>query len=230
MAMILVRRFLHAYVESGPMGLCVAVYRKVTKPLRRSRGSVANRGSSVVADGADAAVQDRAVPLVHPFDMEYGTETSGLITGEELVSGRWNDLWNTAYYGISPSGFNQMLQALDFDWGRFTFVDMGSGKGRALLLASRFPFRQIVGVEIAPELSETAAANIQRFSAFWQRCREIESRTGDAAEFAYPTGFFCFVPLSAFSWAGAEAAPEEPGAQSDCRASGGLCGVCESGV
>ena len=188
MAMILVRRFLHAYVESGPKGLCAAIYRKATKLLQHSSGSVPNGGSSLAVDVADRAVPARAVPLVHPFDMEYGTETSGLITGEELVSGRWNDLWNTAYYGISPSGFNQMLQALDLDWRRFTFVDMGSGKGRALLLASRFPFRRIVGVEIAPELSQTATANIRCFSASWQRCREIEACTGDAAEFVYPAG------------------------------------------
>ena len=190
MAIILVRRFLHAYVEGGPKGLCAAIYHKVTKPLRRSRESAANGRSTQVVGGADGAVKSNAVASVHPFDLEYGTETSGLITGEELVSGRWNDLWNTAYYGISPSGFNQMLQALDLDWGRFTFVDMGSGKGRALLLGSRFPFRRIVGVEIAPELAKTAEANIERFSAPWQRCREIEVRTGDAAEFAYPAGSF----------------------------------------
>jgi SAM-dependent methyltransferase len=188
MAMIiLVRRFLHAYVEGGPGWLCRAVYRKATQPLRRSRGSAAEAGSLPGVDGANAAA---GVPLAHPFDLEYGTDTSGLIPGEQLVSGRWNDLWNTAYYGISPSGFNQMMQALDLDWQRFMFVDLGSGKGRALLLASRFPFRRIVGVEIAPELSEVATANIGRFAALWQTCREIESRIGDAAEFVYPAGPF----------------------------------------
>jgi SAM-dependent methyltransferase len=186
MAMILVRRFLHAYVESGPGGLCRAVYRKVTQPLRRSRGSVSDGGSLPAANGANAA----AVPSAHPFDLEYGTDTGGLIPGEQLVSGRRNDLWNTAYYGISPSGFNQMMQAMDLDWDRFTFVDLGSGKGRALLLASRYPFRRIVGVEIAPELSEVAAANIQRFAAPWRTCHEIESCNGDAAEFVYPAGPF----------------------------------------
>jgi hypothetical protein len=190
MAMILVRRFLHAYVEGGPKGVCAAVYRKLAQPLRRSRGGVADRGSSLVVDGADVALKDKVIPPMHPFDVEYGTETSGLITGEELVSGRWNDLWNTAYYGISPSGFNQMFEALNLDWARFMFVDLGSGKGRALLLASRFPFRRIVGVEIVPELSEAAAANVGRFSAPWQACHEIETRTEDAAEFVYPAGPF----------------------------------------
>src|ERR1700728_2166573 len=188
MAIILVRRFLHAYVEGGPKGLCAAIYHKVTKPLRRSRESAANGRSTQVVGGADGAAKSNAVASVHPFDLEYGTETSGLITGEELVSGRWNDLWNTAYYGISPSGLTQMLEALDLDWPRFTFVDLGSGKGRALLLASRFPFRQIVGVEISPDLSNVATTNIERFSAPWQTCHEIEPRVGDAAEFAYPSG------------------------------------------
>jgi SAM-dependent methyltransferase len=187
MAMILVRRLLHAYVESGPKGLCAAIYRKVTEPVR---SRLVNRGSTMVGHGADVVSKRTAIPDVHPFDLEYGTDTSGLITGEDLSSGRWNDLWNTAYYGISPSGFDQMFEALGLDWDRFTFVDLGSGKGRALLLASRFPFRRVVGVEIAPELSEVAAANIERFSAPWQMCREMEARSGDAAEFDYPAGPF----------------------------------------
>lgn len=194
--MIVVRRFLHAYVESGAGGLCRAVYRKVTQPLRRSHGNASDGGSLPAVDGANAAT----VPSAHPFDLEYGTDTGGLITGEQLVSGRWNDLWNTAYYGISPSGFNQMMRALDLDWQRFTFVDLGSGKGRALLLASRYPFRRIVGVEIAPELSEVATANIQRFAAPWRMCREIEAHTGDAAEFVYPAGplvLFLYQPFLA---------------------------------
>lgn len=187
MAMILVRRFLHAYVESGAGGLCRAVYRKMTQPLRRSGVSASDGGSLPAVEGARAVA---GVLSAHPFDLEHGTDTSGLIPGEQLVSGRRNDLWNSAYYGISPSGFKQMMEALALDWQRFTFVDLGSGKGRALLLASRFPFRKIVGVEIAPELSEIAVANIQRFAAPWRRGGEIEAYTGDAAEFAYPAGPF----------------------------------------
>ena len=187
MAMILVRRFLHAYVEGGARGLCAAIYRKVAGSRRGSGERVVSSGSPAV-EGGNARAGDKVVLLRHPFDLEYGTDTGGLIPGEQLVSGRRNDLWNTAYYGISPSGFNQMMEALDLDWQRFTFVDLGSGKGRALLLASRYPFRRIVGVEIAPELSEVAAANVHRFAASWQTCRAIEAHTGDAAEFVYPAG------------------------------------------
>jgi len=195
MAPVLVRRFLHAYVEGGPKGLCAAIYRKLAQPLRRRDGGAQ---ASKAVEGV--GVVDVVTGSVHPFDLEYGTDTGGLISGEDLSSGRWNDLWNTAYYGISPSGFNQILQALDLDWPRFTFVDLGSGKGRALLLASRFPFRRIMGVEIAPELSAAAEANLGRFSAPWQVCREIEVHNGDAAEFAFPAEplvLFLFQPFLA---------------------------------
>src|ERR1700754_2580229 len=167
MAMILVRRVLHAYVEGGAKGLVRTVYRRLSRSLGRPSGSTADRAAAV--DGADVVGNqgtkgDKVVPLENPFDVKYGTDTGGLISGEDLSSGRWNDLWNTAYYGISASGFDPIFEALNLDWQRFTFVDLGSGKGRALLLASRFPFRRIVGVEIAPELSRVAAANIERFS------------------------------------------------------------------
>jgi SAM-dependent methyltransferase len=180
MALLFVRRILHVFVEDGPRGLGAAVFRKLARPLQRLRRGKSSEPVAALAGG---------IPVpTHPFDLQHGTETSGLILGEKLVSGERNDLWSTAYYGISPSGFNQALSALDLDWRRFTFVDLGSGKGRALLLASRFPFRRIVGVELAPELSEVAAANILRFSASWQQCRDVEAHTGDAAEFSYPRG------------------------------------------
>jgi SAM-dependent methyltransferase len=127
-------------------------------------------------------------PAIHPFDIAHGTDTSGLIRGENLPAGHRNSLWSTAYYGISPALLLHLLSTLDIDHQRFTFLDLGSGKGRALLLASRFPFRRILGVELSPQLSTVAAANIASFSASWQQCRNIEVHTGDATAIDYPAG------------------------------------------
>lgn len=41
-----------------------------------------------------------------------------------------------------------------------TFMDLGSGKGRMLLLAAELPFTDVVGVEYSHELHETALANL----------------------------------------------------------------------
>jgi SAM-dependent methyltransferase len=129
---------------------------------------------------------------MHPFDAEHGTATSGLVSGEVLNSGSRSDLWNAGYHGVSPSGFKQIMEAfaaeIDSEWSRFTFVDLGSGKGRALLLASRLPFRKIIGVEISPELSASATENVRVFSAPWQMCREIETVCADATAFDFPDG------------------------------------------
>ncbi|QNI37961.1 SAM-dependent methyltransferase [Edaphobacter albus] len=133
-----------------------------------------------VPESSAGAARGGTGRAIHPFDEEYGTDTSGLIFGD--------DLWSTAYYGVTPSLLTQMIGALNLDWERFTFIDLGSGKGRALLLASRFPFKKIMGVEFVPDLSTVAAANIAKFDPSWKACREIESITGDAAKFEYPEG------------------------------------------
>jgi hypothetical protein len=85
----------------------------------------------------------RSFRAVHPFDERFGVETSGLIY--ELPSGHQHDLHNNGYFAVAPSVFHAimraMLEQLHLDFQRFRFVDLGSGKGRALLLASDYPFR-----------------------------------------------------------------------------------------
>jgi SAM-dependent methyltransferase len=125
---------------------------------------------------------------IHPFDIAHGTDTSGLIRGEDLSIGSRNGLWSTAYYGISPALLIHLINTLNIDYRDFTFLDLGSGKGRALLVASRFPFRRIVGIELSSQLSAVATNNIAKFSAAWQQCRNIEAHAGDAAAVDYPAG------------------------------------------
>ena len=76
------------------------------------------------------------------------------------------------------------LAALDFK--TFTFIDLGSGKGRALLMAAMYPFERIVGVEVQPELDAIARRNIASFSEPDQRCHSIESVRADAREYDFP--------------------------------------------
>lgn len=179
MAGRVIRKVLQAAVNKGAWGFCVLAVQAVARRVGLGRVvAPAVNGGSFVAPSEG----------VHPFDREFGTETSGLAWGEDLPSRQRNDIWNTAYYGVSPSVFTQAIEALGLDWERFTFVDLGSGKGRALLLASRFPFRRIVGVELVPELCAVAAANVERFRAEWQRCGAVEAWSQDATAFEFPDG------------------------------------------
>src|SRR5580698_4756503 len=122
----------------------------------------------------------RSFRAVHPFDEHFGVETSGLIY--ELPSGHQHDLHNNGYFAVAPSVFHAimraMLEQLHLDFQRFRFVDLGSGKGRALLLASDYPFREIIGVELSPELDRIARANIARYDGARYRA-PVSSIQGD---------------------------------------------------
>ena len=72
------------------------------------------------------------------------------------------------------------------DLGEFIFIDLGSGKGRTLLMASDYPFRRIIGVELLPVLHDAARDNIGKYRSEAQKCFAIESICGDATEFVFP--------------------------------------------
>ena len=119
----------------------------------------------------------------HPFDQLYSTDTSGHIPGEKLAGRSPSDLYNTAYYAISPSTLTHALELFPEPLTGFTFVDLGCGKGRALLIAAQFPFAQILGVELSPDLCAIASANI------WSHPRintVVIVQQGDAATMIYP--------------------------------------------
>ena len=62
----------------------------------------------------------------------------------------------------------------------FTFIDLGCGKGRALLAASDLGFSQILGIEISPRLATIARTNTARHPA-------VTVLTQDATTVVYPT-------------------------------------------
>jgi SAM-dependent methyltransferase len=83
---------------------------------------------------------------------------------------------------------NALLDALTRTPERTTFVDLGSGMGRVVLLAAERPYRQVVGVEISPALHEVAKENRSRYPSGRLRCRDIRLVRGDAGSFVFPQG------------------------------------------
>ena len=117
------------------------------------------------------------------FDSTYGTDTAGKITPDQLKTN--SPLVNQAssYLGVSPERVAKAVAATGIDAREFTFVDLGCGKGRALLVAAQLGFRQVIGVEFADELPEIARENA-RIMGFG----EITVIQGDAGEFLFPAG------------------------------------------
>ncbi len=183
-----------------------------TSLIRRSRHWIVNRGwrgfaaeivrrSRLILTGKQPLLAPpAAAPVTHPFDAQNGVDTGGLIFGEQLDVSRNNTrtgakraptpeaYWATAYYGIAPSVFTAALERLALSWPRYTFLDVGCGKGRALMLATRFPFHAVVGVELSPELARVAARNLQHFQAAQPQSAPATVLCADATEMTFPAG------------------------------------------
>ena len=133
------------------------------------------------------------------YDWEHRVNTTSAAVG-------WRDrllgVFHSPYQPTESALFHEMIGALSaqagFDFRDFTFIDLGSGKGRTLLMASDYPFRRIVGVELLPALNQAAQENLSRYQSKSQKCSAIESICADATEFPFPvepTLLFLFNPF-----------------------------------
>jgi SAM-dependent methyltransferase len=96
--------------------------------------------------------------------------------------------------------FEAALAMLEMRVDGASFVDLGAGKGRILLLAAERPFARIIGVEYAEQLCTIAAANLARRVERLGPDPRIDVQCGDAADFVFPTGpliVFLYNPFGA---------------------------------
>jgi SAM-dependent methyltransferase len=124
------------------------------------------------------------------FDRANSVHTDGEYEGVtylsdlKIPSQNWIEGIN--YVPIAPEVFNCVLSCLEIAWEEYTFVDYGSGKGRALLLASEYPFKQIIGLEFSPDLHQAAETNIGLYRSRSQKWRNIQSLNIDFTQFDLP--------------------------------------------
>ena len=90
-----------------------------------------------------------------------------------------------SYYQASPAiRLRKLIKELEIDYGQYFFVDFGSGKGRTLLIASEFPFKQVLGLEFAEELHKIATKNISIYPN--KICRSVHSIHQDVTNYKFP--------------------------------------------
>lgn len=129
----------------------------------------------------------------HPFDRVHGVDTSGLLYANALATGHPNDVYSEGYYATAPSLFHGAMvlwqQSL---YGSavadYTFVDLGCGKGRVLLMASDYPFSAIMGVELSAKLAAVARKNLVKWMRSPRACRDASVVEGDVLELPIPHG------------------------------------------
>jgi hypothetical protein len=120
------------------------------------------------------------------FDWQHGVSTCGDANLANLTLVGRNADHGVFYHPAHPKLLFELFNSLKIDYSSYTFVDLGSGKGRPLLIASEFPFAEVIGVEFAAELHEIASRNIQSYKSKTQKCKNVRSVNLDAAEFEMP--------------------------------------------
>ena len=130
------------------------------------------------------------------YDWDYRVDTTSATVGwRERLLGQFH----SPYQPTEPALFREMMATLEIDFQEFTFIDIGSGKGRALLMAADYPFRRILGIELLPALERVAQKNLSAYKSDSQLCFALEAVCGDARKFVFPAGplvVYLFNPLT----------------------------------
>lgn len=133
------------------------------------------------------------------WDLMHGVDTCGAIQITNLDFESQNRLPGVEYQSHHPAVTRLHLSALPIRDDDYTFIDVGCGKGRVLLIAAEFPFRKIVGLEFAPGLAEIARRNLQRYRGIHWSCTNIEVVTGDALDYEFaaePQVLYLYSPFT----------------------------------
>jgi SAM-dependent methyltransferase len=131
------------------------------------------------------------------FDTTRHVQTSGLVA-RPPASKIVGEIRDSHIYGAVrvanahaalrdlPLGGAEGLGAGGGGFSQYTFIDMGSGKGRVLFVAAEYPFRKVIGVEFSNALHDDAVANLKRYKFSGRRCADIEPVHVDARDFEFP--------------------------------------------
>lgn len=135
-----------------------------------SRGGIGTALHTIKSRVQDALVERRS-----------RRNTAGLVPIETLVED-WrgcHDYFPTAYGEL-----RKVLSGLEIHPDD-VFVDIGCGKGRAMLVAAQLPLRAVLGVEISPDLCAEARKIIANSQAELACC-DLRVIQADAAQWPIP--------------------------------------------
>jgi SAM-dependent methyltransferase len=192
-------------------GIAMALSRPVTIPstlrrwwreglardgFRQTVFNLANHLWQFLRESTPAQRRQRYGDADYDWDFRVDT-TSATVSWRDRLLGEFH----SCYQPTEPALFREMMatmSSLEIDFRDFTFIDVGSGKGRVLLMAADYPFHRVLGVELLPALHRVAQANLRAYKSESQRCFALETVAADARGFAFPVApivLYLFNPL-----------------------------------
>jgi hypothetical protein len=161
--------------------------------------SVRRYGPLYIAAFPFDVVRVRRSEKAEGFDARFGTDTAEMAYPWNMTSVAHEHTSEIHAYHAAPAWLiREALKSIPLRPYAFVFIDMGSGKGRTLLVASEFPFAKIVGVELSRELATIAEQNLTSYRSKSQRCTTFSLSCTNAAEYTFeaePLVLFLFNPF-----------------------------------
>ncbi len=146
--------------------------------VQRFRRVVARHGIAGACYKAYAVLVDRW------FDFRYGVDTCGTVPLESLQVAGENQAHGHRYEPARVAELRRTLARLRELAGPDTLlVDLGSGKGRILMVGAEVGFRRAIGVEFAAELCESARKNFQAFQESTGNTADLTIFEGDVLSY-----------------------------------------------
>ena len=137
-------------------------------------------------------------PNMSDFDREFDTDTEKHVPLWRLHIESANRTEGIRYQSLAPFLIRNAIEALPAKPKDFSFCDLGSGKGRVLMVASDYPFKEVIGVEFSDELHSIANKNLRKYHSQQRACSHVSTLHMDAADYQFPSGnlvIFLFNPF-----------------------------------
>ena len=124
--------------------------------------------------------------LSHVWDRRHDVDTGGQVEIEDVEVVGPNKKFGHPIVSTSPRTFGYFARYFPVDRREFTFVDMGSGKGRAVILAAKYGFKRAIGVEFSKSAHLTAQHNVENFQRKYPVNCDISLVLGDVTDYNLP--------------------------------------------
>jgi SAM-dependent methyltransferase len=179
----------HGY-ESGGQG---DIMKKLQRIASKYVHSLRYRGViSTIRSGVYYLFKRRR-PIGSEFDNLHKVDTAGNEALWTLVDDPSTVIGGNQYQPSSEQDIETAIHFLNIDAKNYEFIDIGCGKGKPLLVASRFGFRSLIGVEFVKSLANIAVENLHRQNIVGVEVLNIDARVYRFG--ARPTVVFMYNPF-----------------------------------
>lgn len=119
------------------------------------------------------------------FDKRFGVETSGCVDLCDLDIDPASKASSVEYSPTSVIATTAAIDSLPIPAADYRFLDLGCGKGRALVIARELGFVNLTGIELSPMLAAIATENMSKLRPE-SEAREIRILNENATAVDYP--------------------------------------------